>query len=105
MMKMMEMRGFERAPPAAQLFGNAGKEHMEKFGTKAETLAKIAEKNHRHSSNNPIRSFATFIRLTRSWLRSKSLDRSQNFKFVQFYFVYIIYIIYLFIYLFIFSFF
>jgi len=43
----------EPAPFAAQLFGNAGREHMERFGTSKERLAEIAVKNHRHSANNP----------------------------------------------------
>lgn len=55
--KLMELRGFEAGPPAAQLFGNAGREHMEKFGTSAEVFGKIAEKNHRHSANNPYSQF------------------------------------------------
>ena len=50
---MMNTRGFEPAPVAAQMFGNAGIEHMEKYGTTKTHLAKIAEKNHRHSVNNP----------------------------------------------------
>eukprot|EP01108_Squamamoeba_japonica_P000421 TRINITY_DN1127_c0_g2_i1.p1 TRINITY_DN1127_c0_g2~~TRINITY_DN1127_c0_g2_i1.p1 ORF type:complete len:437 (+),score=88.33 TRINITY_DN1127_c0_g2_i1:40-1311(+) len=54
---MMETRGFAPAPPAPQLFGNAGIEHMEKFGTKPETMGKIAEKNHRHSAENPYSQF------------------------------------------------
>lgn len=37
------------APMTAQLFGNAGIEHMRKFGTTAEHFAKIAHKNHKHS--------------------------------------------------------
>lgn len=41
------------SPITAQLFGAAGKEHMEKYGTKEEHLAKIAYKNHKHSTNNP----------------------------------------------------
>jgi len=47
---MVETRGMEKAPVAPQLFGNAGREHMEKYGTKLEHFAKIAEKNHRHSA-------------------------------------------------------
>jgi len=44
----------EKKPPiAARIFGDAGRDHMEKYGTKAETFAKIAVKNHRHSVNNP----------------------------------------------------
>jgi len=38
---------------APKMFGDAGKEHMEKYGTKLEHFGKIAEKNHRHSVNNP----------------------------------------------------
>lgn len=38
---------------AAQMFGNAGREHMEKYGTRPEHFAKIALKNHKHSVNNP----------------------------------------------------
>jgi len=54
---MAEMVGIDSAPITAQLFGNAGKEHMEKFGTKPEHLAKIAYKNHKHSTNNPYSQF------------------------------------------------
>ena len=41
------------APIAARMFGDAGRDHMEKYGTKKETFAKIAVKNHLHSVNNP----------------------------------------------------
>jgi acetyl-CoA acetyltransferase len=50
---MMELRGFAAAPPAPQIFGNAGREHMERYGTTPEQLAKIAQKNHHHSVANP----------------------------------------------------
>jgi sterol carrier protein 2 len=56
-MTMIELFGFSKAPPAPQMFGNAGKEHMQKYGTKLEHFAKIAEKNHRHSQNNPYSQF------------------------------------------------
>ena len=52
-----ELRGFEQAPAAAQMFGNAGREHMEKYGTKPEHFAKIGGKNHKHSVNNPYAQF------------------------------------------------
>ncbi|XP_060087815.1 sterol carrier protein 2 [Heteronotia binoei] len=45
--------GLAAAPVASQMFGNAGKEHIEKYGTKLEHFAKIAWKNHSHSTNNP----------------------------------------------------
>ncbi|MFN8035006.1 MAG: lipid-transfer protein [Acidimicrobiia bacterium] len=51
--KMNEKRGFTSAPPAPQMFGNAGREYMERYGVKAESFGRIAEKNHRHSANNP----------------------------------------------------
>ncbi len=54
---MVEARGFAKAPPAPQMFGNAGIEHMEKFGTTAEQFAKIGYKNHKHSVNNPYSQF------------------------------------------------
>jgi len=43
----------KQAPIAARMFGNGGRDHIEKYGTKPETFAKIAVKNHRHSVNNP----------------------------------------------------
>ncbi|KAJ8274513.1 hypothetical protein COCON_G00091380 [Conger conger] len=54
---MINLRGLAAAPAAAQFFGNAGSEHMEKYGTKAEHFAKIAWKNHKHSTNNPYSQF------------------------------------------------
>ena len=47
----------EPGPFAAQVFGNAGREHMQLYGTTAEQIAKIAVKNHRHSVNNPYAQF------------------------------------------------
>jgi acetyl-CoA acetyltransferase len=44
-------------PPAPYMFGAAGREHMERYGTTAEQFAKIAVKNHRHSVNNPYAQF------------------------------------------------
>jgi acetyl-CoA acetyltransferase len=54
---MIEIYPFAPAPPAAQVFGNAGREHMERFGSNPEQFAKIGEKNHRHSVNNPYSQF------------------------------------------------
>ncbi|XP_076065407.1 sterol carrier protein X-related thiolase [Oratosquilla oratoria] len=56
-MTMVEASGLESAPMAPQLFGNAGKYHMEKYGTTAKHLAKIAYKNHLHSTRNPYSQF------------------------------------------------
>ncbi|KAM8839306.1 sterol carrier protein 2 [Synchiropus picturatus] len=54
---MINRCGMVAAPATAQMFGNAGKEHMEKYGTKPEHFAKIAWKNHKHSTNNPYSQF------------------------------------------------
>ncbi|CAI4227307.1 unnamed protein product [Auanema sp. JU1783] len=50
---MSDTYGLQPAPITAQMFGNAGLEHMEKYGTKREHFAKIAHKNHLHSVHNP----------------------------------------------------
>jgi acetyl-CoA acetyltransferase len=49
---MIELQGFEAAPPTAQMFGGAAREHMKKYGTTREQLAKVAVKNRRHGSKN-----------------------------------------------------
>jgi acetyl-CoA acyltransferase len=36
------------------VFGQAGVEHMRKYGTKAEHFAKVSVKNHKHSVHNPL---------------------------------------------------
>ncbi|XP_076601768.1 sterol carrier protein 2 [Chaetodon auriga] len=54
---MINCYGMAAAPAAPQMFGNAGREHMEKYGTKPEHFAKIAWKNHKHSTNNPYSQF------------------------------------------------
>jgi len=51
-MVMNEVQGFAPAPPAAQMFGGAGREHMQKYGTTAAQLAKVAVKNRRHAVEN-----------------------------------------------------
>jgi sterol carrier protein 2 len=56
-MLMNELRGVGAAPVAPQFFGNAGREHMEKYGTTADHFAKIGHKNHKHSVNNPYSQF------------------------------------------------
>nr|KAF6380222.1 sterol carrier protein 2 [Myotis myotis] len=54
---MMNKYELSPVPVAPQMFVNAGKEHMEKYGTKAEHFAKIGWKNHKHSVNNPYSQF------------------------------------------------
>ncbi|CDO30410.1 lipid-transfer protein [Mycolicibacterium porcinum] len=44
-------------PPAPWMFGAAGREHMQQYGSTAEHFAKIGLKNHKHSVNNPYAQF------------------------------------------------
>jgi acetyl-CoA acetyltransferase len=50
---IFDCQEFTSAPPTAQLFGGAAREHQEKYGTKNETFAKIAVKNRSHAINSP----------------------------------------------------
>ncbi|WP_405151131.1 lipid-transfer protein [Nocardia salmonicida] len=59
-------------PVAPWMFGAAGAEHMERYGSTPEHHAKIAEKNHRHSANNPYAQFRDVY----------TLDEIQNAKMV-----------------------
>ena len=54
---MNKAQGFTSAPPAAQMFGGAGREYQWRYGTKRETFAKISEKARAHASNNPLALF------------------------------------------------
>jgi acetyl-CoA acyltransferase len=44
-------------PVAPWMFGAAGREHMQRYGSTAEHFAKIGHKNHKHSVNNPYAQF------------------------------------------------
>ncbi|HEY1449956.1 MAG TPA: lipid-transfer protein [Solirubrobacteraceae bacterium] len=54
---LLELREWENAPPAPQMFGAAGREHMERYGSTPEHYAWIGFKNHKHSVNNPYAQF------------------------------------------------
>ncbi|MCJ1431927.1 hypothetical protein MMC27_001283 [Xylographa pallens] len=56
-MMMAETRGLTDAPGPSQMFGNAGREYMEKYGATAEDFAEIARVNHAHSAANPYSQF------------------------------------------------
>src|SRR3954468_7054177 len=56
-MAMFERRELEKSPMAPQLFGNAGRGHCERYGSKPEHYAWIGWKNHKHSVNNPYAQF------------------------------------------------
>jgi acetyl-CoA acetyltransferase len=54
---MFAVREPEASPPAPQMFGNAGREHMERYGSEPDHYAWIGYKNHKHSVNNPYAQF------------------------------------------------
>jgi acetyl-CoA acyltransferase len=56
-MAMFELRQPEASPPAPQMFGNAGREHMERYGSEPDHYAWIGWKNHEHSTRNPYAQF------------------------------------------------
>ena len=53
----------DNVPIAAQLFGGGGIKHMELYGTKAETFARISVKARGHAANNPYSVFRDPITL------------------------------------------
>ncbi len=57
LMTMFEVREPEQSPFAPQMFGNAGREHMERYGSEPDHYAWIGWKNHKHSVNNPYAQF------------------------------------------------
>jgi acetyl-CoA acyltransferase len=59
MQRMFELREPESTPFAPQMFGNAGRDHMDKYGSQPEHYAWIGWKNHKHSVNNPYAQFQT----------------------------------------------
>lgn len=50
---MMRLQEFKPAPPAAQMFGGAGQEYMDRHGISQETFARIQVKARQHAANNP----------------------------------------------------
>ena len=52
-----DLVGQPEVPLAIRYFGGAGMAHMDKYGTKAETFAKIRAKASRHAARNPVALF------------------------------------------------
>jgi acetyl-CoA acetyltransferase len=58
---MNDVQGMAAAPVPAQMFGGAAREHMQRFGTTPQQLAKVSVKNRRHAEHNPRSQFRTPI--------------------------------------------
>src|SRR5256714_8992959 len=51
---LFELREPEAAPPAPQMFGMAGREHMEKYGSTPDHHARVGWEEHQHSGQQPV---------------------------------------------------
>jgi len=60
---MSRVQGFNQSPPAAQMFGGAGREYRWRYGTRRETFGKISEKARKHASKNPYAIFNEVLSL------------------------------------------
>ncbi|MGJ7509806.1 lipid-transfer protein [Variovorax sp. GT1P44] len=56
-----ELVGRPEIPSAIRQFAGAGRAHMQKYGTKLETFAKIRAKASRHAANNPLAVFRNVV--------------------------------------------
>ncbi|ORI15214.1 lipid-transfer protein [Rhodococcus sp. 1163] len=56
---MDQVQERDESPFAAQMFGGAGRQYAEKYGTAPETFAKISVKSRLHAANNPYAVFKT----------------------------------------------
>jgi acetyl-CoA acetyltransferase len=56
-----ELVGHGEIPLAIRYFGGAGQAHMQAYGTKLETFAKIRAKASRHAANNPLALFRNVV--------------------------------------------
>jgi acetyl-CoA acetyltransferase len=77
---MADVQGFNSAPPAAQMFGGAGREYRWLHGTKKETFGKIAEKARKHASNNPYALFGQVLSLAEIMASDEVFDPLTRFQ-------------------------
>jgi sterol carrier protein 2 len=77
---MNDVQGFTQAPPAAQMFGGAGREYRWKYGTRKETFAKISEKARKHASNNPYALFNTLLSVEEIMASEEVFDPLTRFQ-------------------------
>lgn len=77
---MLNEQGFTQAPPAAQMFGGAGREYRWLHGTKRETFGKIAEKARQHASRNPYALFNQVLSLDEIMASEEVFDPLTRFQ-------------------------
>jgi acetyl-CoA acetyltransferase len=77
---MADVQGFNQAPPAAQMFGGAGREYRWLHGTKKETFAQISVKARKHASNNPYALFGQVLSLEEVLASEEVFDPLTRFQ-------------------------
>jgi len=77
---MNDLQGMNQAPPAAQMFGGAGREYRFHYGTKKETFGKISEKARAHASNNPYALFNQRMSLAEIMASEEVFDPLTRFQ-------------------------
>jgi len=77
---MMGVQGFTQAPPAAQMFGGAGREYRWEHGTKRETFAQISVKARQHASRNPFALFGQVLSLEEVMASEEVFDPLTRFQ-------------------------
>ncbi len=77
---MSRVQGFNQAPPAAQMFGGAGREYRWRHGTKRETFGKISEKARKHASKNPFALFNQVLSLDEIMASDEVFDPLTRFQ-------------------------
>ena len=77
---MLDAQGFNASPPAAQMFGGAGREYRWLHGTKRETFGQIAVKARKHASHNPYALFGQVLSLEEIMASDNVFDPLTRFQ-------------------------
>ena len=77
---MLDAQGFNASPPAAQMFGGAGREYRWLHGTKRETFGQIAVKARKHASHNSYALFGQVLSLEEIMASDNVFDPLTRFQ-------------------------
>ena len=78
---MDDLQGTDpQAPRAAQLFGGAAREHMARYGTRADTFGRISVKARQHAARNPLALFRQTLTLEEVMASATVFDPLTRFQ-------------------------
>lgn len=77
---MLAAQGFNSAPPAAQMFGGAGREYRWKYGASREMFGQVAVKARQHASRNPYALFNQVLSLEEVMASADVFDPLTRFQ-------------------------